>query len=87
MADPACVMPRECVRLYDLVRAGRLEEALAEQRRQWALNEAFTKYSLAACIKTALRLQGFDVGDAIPPQEPLKPEAVEDIRRALAQLG
>jgi 4-hydroxy-tetrahydrodipicolinate synthase len=86
MAGPACVMPRECVRLYDLVRGGRMEEALAEQRKQWAMNEAFTRYSLAACIKTALRLQGFDVGDALPPQEPLPPEAIEDIRRALARL-
>ena len=86
MAGPACVMPRECVRLYALVRGGRMEEALAEQRKQWAMNEAFTRYSLAACIKTALRLQGFDVGDALPPQEPLPPEAVEDIRHALAQL-
>jgi 4-hydroxy-tetrahydrodipicolinate synthase len=86
MAGPACVMPRECVRLYTLARQDRMAEAMAEQRRQWAINEAFTKYSLAACIKTALRLQGFDVGDAIPPQEPLPPEAVEDIRRALAQL-
>ncbi len=80
-------MPRECVRLYDLARAGRMEEAMAEQRKQWAMNEAFTKYSLAACIKTALRLQGSDVGGAIPPQEPLPPEAVEEIRRALAQLS
>lgn len=86
MAGPACVMPRECVRLYTLARQGRMAEALAEQRRQWAMNEAFTKYSLAACVKMALRLQGFDVGDAISPQEPLPPEAVEDIRHALAQL-
>lgn len=86
MAGPACVMPRECVRLYTLAREGRLAEAMAEQRKQWAMNEAFTKYSLAACIKTALQLQGFDVGDAFPPQEPLPPDAVEDIRRALAQL-
>ncbi len=86
MAGPACVMPRECVRLYTLAREGLLAEAMAEQRKQWAMNEAFSKYSLAACIKTALQLQGFDVGDAIPPQEPLPPDAVEDIRRALAQL-
>jgi 4-hydroxy-tetrahydrodipicolinate synthase len=86
MAGPGCVMPRECVRLYDLARAGKWDEAMAAQRRQWAINEVFAKYALAACIKTALRLQGFDVGDAIAPQEALKPEAVEDIRRALAQL-
>jgi 4-hydroxy-tetrahydrodipicolinate synthase len=87
MAGPGCVMPRECVRLYDLARAGDWEAAMAEQRRQWAINEVFTKYALAACIKTALQLQGFDVGDAIAPQEALKPEAVEEIRRALAQLN
>jgi 4-hydroxy-tetrahydrodipicolinate synthase len=87
MAGPGCVMPRECVRLYDLACAGKWDEAMAEQRRQWAINEVFTKYALAACIKTALQLQGFDVGDAIAPQEALKPEALEEIRRALAQLS
>ena len=86
MAGPGCVMPRECVRLYELARSGSWDEALVEQRRQWAINEVFTKYALAACIKTALQLQGFDVGDAIAPQEALKPQAVEEIRRALAQL-
>jgi len=86
MAGPGCVMPRACVRLYELYCAGKWEEAMAEQRRQWAINEVFTKYALAACIKTALQLQGFDVGGALAPQEALKPEAVEDIRRALAQL-
>ena len=86
MAGPGCVMPRECVRLYELARAGAWEQALAEQRRQWAINEVFTKYALAACIKTALQLQGFAVGDAVAPQQPLAPEAVEDIRRALAHL-
>jgi len=87
MAGPGCVMPRECVRLYDLAQAGRWDEAMAEQRRQWAINEVFTKYALAACVKSALQLQGFDVGDAIAPQEALKPEAVEEIKRALAQLS
>jgi 4-hydroxy-tetrahydrodipicolinate synthase len=75
------------VRLYDLTCAGEWDAAMAEQRRQWAINEVFAKYALAACIKTALQLQGFDVGDAIAPQEALKAEAVEDIRRALAQLN
>jgi 4-hydroxy-tetrahydrodipicolinate synthase len=87
MAGPACVMPRECVRLYDLVRAQRWDEALAEQRKQWAINEVFAKYALAACIKAALRLQGFEVGEPIAPQQPLAPEAIEDIRRALTQLA
>ena len=80
-------MPRECVRLYDLVRAQRRDEALAEQRKQRAINEVFAKYSLAACIKAALRLQGFDVGEPVAPQQPLGPEAIEDIRRAPSRLA
>jgi 4-hydroxy-tetrahydrodipicolinate synthase len=43
----------------------------------------FQRYSLAACIKTGLQLQGFDVGDAIPPQRPLGADAVADIRAAI----
>ena len=50
------------------------------------MNELFQKYSLAACIKAGLQLQGFEVGGPISPQEPLGPEAVEEIRRGLASL-
>ena len=53
------------------------------QRRLWKLNEAFQRYSLAACIKTGLQLQGFEVGDALPPQRPLGADAVADIKGAL----
>jgi len=42
---------------------------------------------LAPCIKTGLSLQGFAVGDPLPPQAPLGPEAQEDVRRTLSGLG
>jgi 4-hydroxy-tetrahydrodipicolinate synthase len=86
MAGPACLLPRECVRLWDLHRAGRRDEALALQRRLWALNERFQKYSLAGCIKAGLQAQGFEVGDPIAPQEGLGREAVADIEAALARF-
>ncbi len=86
MAGPACVVPRECVRLYDLTRQGRWEEALALQKPLWRVNELFQKYALAACIKAGLRIQGFEVGDPIRPQEPLPTAAVEEIRKALEEL-
>ncbi len=86
MAGPACLLPAESVRLYHLAREGRWDEALAFQKPLWRINELFQKYSLAGCIKAGLQLQGFDVGHPIRPQEPLKPEAVEEIRRALAAL-
>jgi 4-hydroxy-tetrahydrodipicolinate synthase len=86
MAGPACVIPRESVALYDLARQGRWEEAYAMQRPLWRLNELFEKYALAACIKTALELQGFPVGGPLAPQEPLPAQAVEEIRAGLASL-
>ncbi|MGN6287217.1 MAG: dihydrodipicolinate synthase family protein, partial [Afipia sp.] len=46
MAGPACVAPRDSVKLYDLCKAGRWDEALVLQRRMWRLNEAFAKYNL-----------------------------------------
>ncbi|MBI5880008.1 MAG: dihydrodipicolinate synthase family protein [Chloroflexi bacterium] len=86
MAGPACVIPRQSVELYRLATAGRWDEAFALQKRLWAINELFQKYALAGCIKAALTIQGFDVGDPIAPQEPLKPEAVAEIRRVLDEL-
>lgn len=87
MAGPACVAPRQSVELYELCRRGEWAAAMARQRPLWALNQAFAKYNLAACIKGALELQGYAVGVPLPPQAPLPPEGVEDLRRALAAIG
>jgi 4-hydroxy-tetrahydrodipicolinate synthase len=87
MAGPACVAPGQCVRLFDLAQAGRLEEAWALQRPLWRINEVFQKYSLAACIKAGLALQGFDVGPPVAPQEALPHEAVEEIGGVLRRLA
>jgi 4-hydroxy-tetrahydrodipicolinate synthase len=83
MAGPACLLPRQCVRLYDLAVAGRWNEAMGLQRRLWPINEVFQKYGLAACVKAGLELQGFEVGPPLPPQLPLPEAAVAEIRAAL----
>jgi 4-hydroxy-tetrahydrodipicolinate synthase len=57
------------------------------QRQLWAVNQAFAKYQLAACIKAGLELQGFDVGPPIPPQAPLGNEERADLRRVLEAVG
>jgi 4-hydroxy-tetrahydrodipicolinate synthase len=88
MAGPACNVPRQSVRLYDLCRAGRWPEAMALQRDLWHINEAFARFNLAACIKAGLQIQGYAVGDPVPPQAPLGAEGrqtVEDILTGLAQ--
>jgi len=60
---------------------------MEQQRPLWALNQAFAKYNLAACIKGGLELQGYDVGAPLPPQAPLPPEGVAEVRRALEAIG
>lgn len=87
MAGPACVVPAECVELYELAMAGRWDEALALQRPLWKVNELFQRYSLAACIKAGLQIQGFEVGDPIAPQEPLGAGPVAEIGEALRVLA
>ena len=87
MAGPACVAPRQSVELYELCARGDWAAAMEKQRPLWALNQAFAKYNLAACIKGALELQGYAVGAPLPPQAPLAPEGVEDVRKALKAIG
>ena len=86
MAGPACAVPRESVRLYELCRAGRWPEAMELQRPLWRLNELFAAHSLAACIKGALQLQGFAVGDPLPPQPPLSEAGRAAVADALAAM-
>jgi len=87
MAGPACVAPRQSVALYETCRRGDWAAAMERQRPLWGLNQAFAKYNLAACIKGGLELQGYPVGAPLPPQAPLPPEGVEEVRRALAAIG
>jgi 4-hydroxy-tetrahydrodipicolinate synthase len=87
MAGPANVVPRQSVRLYDLCRAGRWDEAMALQRKLWTINEAFARFNLAACIKAGLAAQGYDVGDPVPPQPALGPEERKIVEKTLTELA
>jgi 4-hydroxy-tetrahydrodipicolinate synthase len=87
MAGPACIIPRQSVRLYELAIAQRWEEALELQKQLWEINQVFAKYSLAGCIKAALKMQGFDVGDPLRPQLPVSAAGEEEIRQALSRAA
>jgi 4-hydroxy-tetrahydrodipicolinate synthase len=87
MAGPACVIPRQSVKLYDLCKAQRWEDAMRLQRRLWRLNEAFARYNLAACIKAGLAIQGYDVGDPIAPQAALTADERKVVEAVLRDLG
>ncbi|MGF1639953.1 MAG: dihydrodipicolinate synthase family protein [Rhodospirillales bacterium] len=87
MAGPACLIPADSVRLYELCRAGRWDEAMALQRQLWRVNEVFAKYSLAACVKGGLELLGFPVGPPLAPQPPLSDAGRAEVGRVLESLG
>jgi len=60
---------------------------MALQRRLWRINQVFAKYALAACIKGGLELQGFAVGDPLPPQAPLDAAGRAEVAAALEAVG
>jgi 4-hydroxy-tetrahydrodipicolinate synthase len=87
MAGPACVIPRQSVKLYELARAGRFAEAMDLQRGLWRINEIFARFNLAACIKAALEIQGYAVGAPVPPQQPLGDKERAVVAAALADVA
>ncbi|MEQ8445185.1 MAG: dihydrodipicolinate synthase family protein [Pelagibacterium sp.] len=87
MAGPACCAPVQSLALYQAAVSGDWSRAMELQRPLWRLNELFARHSLAACIKAALSLQGFAVGDPVQPQKPLDESARDDIAQALRALG
>ncbi|EHD19479.1 MULTISPECIES: dihydrodipicolinate synthase family protein [Brenneria] len=86
MAGPACIVPKQSIALYEAARAGDWETAMTLQRPLWRINEIFARYSIAGCIKTALQLQGFAVGEPLPPQQPLDEQARQEIAAVLASV-
>ncbi|WP_454855130.1 dihydrodipicolinate synthase family protein [Rhizobium binxianense] len=87
MAGPACIVPRQSIALYEAAKMGDWAKAMELQRPLWRVNEIFAKYSIAACIKTVLELQGFPVGAPMSPQMPLGEEARAEIGAVLRDVG
>ncbi len=87
MAGPACLIPEQSIALYELACQKRWEEALELQRKLWPLNVAFQRYSLAACVKAGLEMQGFPVGSPLPPQQQLDEEGKKVVSQILTTIG
>ncbi|MCD6123029.1 MAG: hypothetical protein J7K04_14425, partial [Spirochaetales bacterium] len=60
--------------------------AIILQKKLWKINEIFQKYGLSACIKAGLEIQGFPVGDPIPPLAPVKGIAKEEIKKVILSM-
>jgi 4-hydroxy-tetrahydrodipicolinate synthase len=87
MSGPACLIPEQSVSLYEMCRQKRWEEALALQRKLWPLNVAFQKFSLAACVKAGLEMQGFLVGPPLQPQRQLSDDERMVVQKILRDIG
>src|SRR5471032_917503 len=87
MAGPACIVPRQSVKLYELCRAGKWPQAMTLQHELWRINEAFARFNLAACIKAGLQIQGYAVGDPVPPQAALNLEERKVVEGILADVA
>lgn len=87
MAGPACIIPRQSVELYNLCRRQRFDDAMMLQRKLWRVNEAFARYNLAACIKAGLAIQGYDVGDPVPPQAALSADERKAVQAVLRDIA
>jgi len=87
MAGPACLIPEQSIALYEAARQKRWEEAVALQKKLWPLNVAFQRYSLAACVKAGLEMQGFSVGFPLPPQRQLDREGRKVVQKILEDIG
>ncbi|MCF8103905.1 MAG: dihydrodipicolinate synthase family protein [Desulfohalobiaceae bacterium] len=90
MAGPACLIPRQSIALFELCRLKKWEQALEMQKQLWPLNVAFQKYTLAACVKAGLEMQGFPVGAPLAPQKKLSEQgekAVGDVLQHIQEVS
>ena len=62
-------------------------EAMKLQRELWRINEAFARFNLAACIKAGLQIQGYAVGDPVPPQAALSADDRKTVEGILADMA
>jgi dihydrodipicolinate synthase/N-acetylneuraminate lyase len=81
-----CAAPDACVRLFELARAGRHDEALALQRELVPLARLLGPIHGVAGLKAALNLLGYDVGVPRPPLVPVADTVLPVLRDALARF-
>jgi 4-hydroxy-2-oxoglutarate aldolase len=83
----AGLVPDLCVELFEHVRAGRVEEGRALQRRLMPLARAIGPVHGVPGLKAALDLLGLAGGVPRAPLRPVGPAAIESLRGLLSSLG
>jgi 4-hydroxy-2-oxoglutarate aldolase len=82
----AAVAPEPCMRLFELVRQGRHDDARTLQQQIVPLGRLLGGTLGVAGFKAALKLAGIDAGLPRPPLAPVADAAVAAIREALARF-
>ena len=80
-------MPKECVKLYDLVIADQLVEAKKLWDRMLPANLFFWSHVYNSSVKAATNLTGGKVGECRKPVQPLKASEKAELKEALKSLG
>ena len=83
----AGVAPELCVRIFDAVREGRIDDARRMNRELAPLSKLVGTTHGVPGLKAALALLGFDGGLPRPPLQPVGQQAVDVIREQLDKLG
>lgn len=82
----ATLIPDACVRLFELTREGRHEEARALQRQMTPIARLVGPSYGVAGLKAALKLTGCDVGAPRPPLVPVPEAGLSAIKEALGRF-
>jgi 4-hydroxy-2-oxoglutarate aldolase len=83
----AGVAPDMCVRIFDAVREGRIDEARRLNRELAPLSKLVGATYGVPGLKAALTLIGFDGGLPRPPLQPVGQPAIDVIREQLEKMG
>lgn len=76
--------PRECVQVFELAQAGRIDEAYALYRRIWNVLDFLGKEGYAVATKGAAKAVGVDLGEPRAPYSPLPAEKQEELAKLVA---
>lgn len=83
----ANVMPKECVQLYDLIKAGNLVKAKELWERMLPANLFFWNHIYNSSVKAAANLSDRNLGGCRKPFQPLKDSELAELKKALKPLG
>ncbi len=80
------IMPSQAVDIYNLAKAGKLNEVFALWEKMKAVNIFLWTTTYNAGVKAALRILGHDMGDCRHPILPLPQEEIEELKKHMSFL-